>query len=106
MSEPPEAKEGLGRPWTGIATVRGGAARRRKCWRAADGHLGRAKGENMRKGIRGPGWCSPCSRLEGDAVQGPSASMSSGGDGAELAVQVMQGSSGLLGFTVQRVATL
>ena len=71
MSEPPEAKAGLGLPWTGLATVRGRAARRRKCWRAADGHLGRAKGgNNLRKGIRGPAWCSPCSRLEGVAVQG------------------------------------
>ena len=91
----------------GLATVRGGAARRRKSWRAADGHLGRAKGgNNLRKGIRGPGWCSPCSRLEGDAAQGLSASRLSGGDVAELGVRVVQGSSGLLGFTVQRVAVL
>ena len=71
MSEPPEAKAGQGRAWTGLAMARGGAARQRKSWRAADGHLGRAKGgNNLRKGIRGPAWCSPCSRLEGVAAQG------------------------------------
>ena len=70
MSEPPEAKVGQGRAWTELATARSGAARRRKSWSAADGHLGRAKGgNNLRKGIRGPGWCSPCSCLEGDAAQ-------------------------------------
>ena len=73
MSKPPEAKAGHGRAWTGLATARGGAARRRKCWHAADGHLGCTKGgNNRRKGIRGPGWCSPCSRLEGDTAQGVS----------------------------------
>ena len=70
MSEPPEAKVGQGRAWTGIATVGSGAARRRKSGPAADGRLGRAKGgNNLRKWIRGPGWCSPCSRLEGVAAQ-------------------------------------
>jgi hypothetical protein len=54
----------------GLATARSGAARRRKSWRAADGHLGRSKGgDNLRKGIRGPGWCSPCSGWEGVAAQ-------------------------------------
>ena len=71
MSEPPEAKVGQGRAWTELATARSGAARRRKSGPAADGRLGRAKGgNNLRKWIRGPGWCSPCSRLEGVAAQG------------------------------------
>ena len=71
MSNPPEAKSGHDRAWTGLATARSGAARRRKSWRAADGHLGRAKGgNNLRKGIRGPGWCSPCSGWEGVTAQG------------------------------------
>jgi len=62
MSEPPEAKVGQGRAWTELATARSGAARRRKSGPAADGRLGRAKGgNNLRKWIRGPGWCSPCS---------------------------------------------
>ena len=46
MGDPPgHLKRGF-RAWTGLATARGGAARRRKCWRAADGHLGCATGGN------------------------------------------------------------
>ena len=52
------------------------------------------------------GECSPMVGIEGRTGAGTSTMRSCCGAGMKLAVRVAQDSSGLLGFTVQRVAAL
>ena len=60
MRDPLGGFPGLREARLGLAMARGGAERRCKSGSAADGRLGRAKGENnLRKLIGGLGWCSP-----------------------------------------------
>ena len=107
MSEPPEAKVGQGRAWTELATARSGAARRRKSGPAADGRLGRAKGgNNLRKWIRGPGWCSPWVCGGRFCGAGRPASRMGGGAGAVSRRRALQVLSVLLGSTDRRLEGL